>query len=172
MGMLKTAFMNLMPSFPQSPEVVMGKLDNLFESYKKLGYIINCFIGILDPTNDVIICTNAGQPYPIVYNVRQGNQEFINLPSTSLCFGSSSGTHYKKHEISLRHKIMVIYSQGASDIVDDNVSSSSKFIDLVGSILKSNSPNHAESIKNTIKDYSINLPWREDITIMTIQNSI
>ena len=174
-AMLKTAFITLMPIYPNNPEVVMSQLDKLFEPYKKTGHIVNCFIGILDPTNDNMVCTNAGQPYPIFYDKRQQDINFVNLPSTSLGFGSSEASHYRKHEFSLRYRTLVFYSHGASDLtnIDDEDSKNKEFLNIIRKSFKiSRNPNKAEDILSRIKEYSDSFPWREDITIMTIQNRV
>ncbi len=173
MAMLKTAFLTMMPTYPRNPEMMMNKLATLFVPYIKSRHIINCFIGILDPTNDNILCTNAGQPYPILYDIKNASQEFINLPSTSLGLGSNSDSTYKKHEIQLRHKIFVIYSHGAEDnIIHKEAYDNNKFISIVGDSLKTDSSNPAETILKNISNDSTKLPWKDDIFVSTIQNRI
>lgn len=173
MTMLKTAFITLMPNFPNNPETVMSKLDKIFEPYIKSKHIISCFIGLLDPTNESIVCTNAGQPYPILFDVRRKWQEFINLPSTYLGFGQSTNKSYRKHEINLRHKILVLYSHRATDITNKKSEDyGEKFIEIVGNSLRNDNPNPAESIVKQINKNSSHFPWTEDIFVITIQNSI
>ena len=163
-----------MPMYPNNPETMMGKLDKLFSPYLQNNKIINCFIGILDPTNDIILCTNAGQPYPILYDTKLGAQEFVNLPSTSLGLGSKTENSYQKHEIQLRHKIFVLYSHGAEDLSAKNAKENDKnqFIKIVGNNLRNEGQNPAESIINSINDNTNLLPWNDDILVVTIQNSI
>ena len=170
--MLKTAFITLMPYYTNNPELMMAKLDKLFEPYKKNQHIINCFIGILDPTNDVILCTNAGQPYPLLFDTKRKASETVNLPSTSLGLGSKSDTSYGKHEISLRYKIMVLYTHGAIDTTNNNGEELGKdnLVKIVNKNLNSDGVNYSEAILKEINDYSVNLPWKEDITIITIRN--
>ena len=175
LAMLKATFITLMPLYSRNPEIVMSKLAKQFEPYIKNQHIINCFIAVLDPTNDNIICSNAGQPYPILYDIKKRTPEFINLPSTSLGFiNSNSKTSYGKHEISLRHKVLVIYSHGAIDTVNKRAEEygKEKLLSNVNNILKTDSNNPSEDIINSINNYSINLPWKQDITIITINNRI
>ena len=174
MTMLKAAFLTLMPMYTQNPEIALSKLTKQFEQYIKNQHIINCFIGILDPTNDIITCSNAGQPNPILFDSQRKASEFINLPSTSLGFNSGSKTSYTKHEISLRHKILVLYSHGAIDSVNNSGEEFGKerLLSLVNEKLTSDSANPSEEILKTVSDYSLNLPWREDISIITIQTRI
>ena len=175
MTMLKAAFTTIMPLYTQNPEIALGKLTKQFEQYIKNQHIINCFIGILDPINDNMICSNAGQPNPILYDTKRKASEFINLPSTSLGFNSGSKSSYTKHEISLRHKILVLYSHGAIDSVNNTGEEFGKdrLISVVNEKLESDSStNPSVEILNTVSDYSLNLPWRDDISIITIQTRI
>ena len=174
MTMLKAACLTLIPMFPNNPDQIMNKLDKLFEPYLKTNHIISCFIGILDPTNESILCTNAGQPYPILYDIKRQTPEFINLPSTYLGIGANSGFSYGKHEISLRHKIIVIYSHESADIINKNVEDADKnsFIRIVGDTFKGDNANQAEAIVKNITNNSNMQPWSDDILIVTIQNRI
>lgn len=174
LSMLKTAFLTLIPMYPNTPDVMMAKLDKIFESHIKEGYIINCFIGILDPTNDIIVCANAGQPYPIIFDTKKLESEFVNLPSTSLGLSLNISSPYKKHEISLKNKTLILYSHGALDTInkENEDSSNDNFIKIVNEILNANNTNLADSILNKISSYSLNSPWKEDITILTLQNRL
>ena len=174
MTMLKAAFLTIMPLYTQNPEIALSKLAKQFEQYINNQHIINCFIGILDPTNDAIICSNAGQPNPILYDTKREASEFINLPSTSLGFNSGSNTSYAKHEISLRHKILVLYSHGAIDSVDSTGEEFGKdrLISTVTEKLVTGASNPSEEILKSVNEYSLNLPWREDISFITIQTRI
>lgn len=174
MTMLKAAFLTLMPLYTQNPELALSKLTKQFEQYIKNQYIINCFIGILDPTNDIITCSNAGQPNPILFDTQRKASELINLPSTSLGFNSGSQKSFTKHEISLRHKVLVLYSHGAVDSVNNTGEEFGKerLVSVVNEKLYSNPANPSEEILKTVNEFSLNLPWREDISIVTIQTRI
>ena len=172
MAMMKTSFITLMSAFPKSPEFVMAKLNAIFQPYTDDNHVINCFIGILDPTNDSIICTNAGQTYPITVNPKSGEKEFVSLPSTSL--GINVNTKFAKHEISLKRKVLVLYSHGATDATNKTGEELGKdaFMELVSQAISSENKNPAEAILNKVNDSTINVPWREDISVLTIQNRI
>ncbi len=174
MAMLKTSFITLMPMYINNPETMMNKLNLLFAPYLKDNYIVNCFIGILDPTNDIITCSNTGQPFPILYDVKRNAQEFVNLPSTSLGLGSKSDNSYRRHEIQLRHKIFIIYSHGAEDLVNNsnNEYNKNQFAKVVADNIKPDAQNPAELIINSIKTNANLLPWHKDLFVITIQNRI
>ena len=174
MTMLKTACLTLIPMFPKNPDQIMNKLDKLFEPYLKSNHTVSCFIGILDPTNESILCTNAGQPYPILYDIKRQASEFVNLPSTYLGISASSGFTYGKHEISLRHKVFVLYSHEAADTINRNKELADKngFIKTVGDTLKGDNSNQAEAIIESITANSNMKPWADDILIVTIQNRV
>ena len=172
MTMLRTAFTMLMPLYQSNPEIVMSKLATQFEPYIKHQHIINCFIGILDPTNDNIICSNAGQPFPILYDKKRKASEFINFPSTSLGFSSNSNISYGKRVISLKQKVIVLYSHGAIYTINKSGKEYGKdrLLLAVNDALNSEIVNPSEDILKNINNYSLNLPWRDDISIITIQN--
>ncbi len=172
MAMMKTSFVTLMTAFPNSPELVMAKLNDIFKPYTDETHVINCFIGILDPTNDTILCTNAGQTYPITVNIKSDEKEFISLPSTSL--GINANAKFAKHEISLKRKVLVLYSHGATDATTKTGEELGKdaFMNLVLQSVSSENKNPAEAILQKVNESTISVPWREDISILTIQNRI
>ena len=172
MAMLKTSFSTYIQMYPKNPETIMEKLNLLFEPYKDMGYMITCFIGLLDPYNDVIVCSNAGQPYPVLFDEKRNEHSIINLPSIGL--GLAQNTKYSKHEISLHHKTFVFYSDGAVDCTNPKGEKlgTEAFMNIIAEGLKTDSRNPSEAILKRLNDYSVNVPWRDDISILTIQNRL
>jgi len=171
-AMLKTSFTLLCPSFPFSPELILEKLNQIFLPYYQKGHMTTCMIGIIDPTNDVMICANAGQSYPISIAEKTGEKMFVSLPSAPL--GISAETKFRKHEISLDKQMVILYSDGAVNLLDRNGEKlgHEAFLELVEQGLKSDHRNPAEEILRRLNQVSMHLPWRDDITIMCIQNRI
>ena len=172
MAMLKTSFITLMTAFPHSPDLVMNRLNSLFAPYSKQNHRVSCFIGILDPTNDTMVCTNAGQPYPITISLKKNENRFVDLPSTSL--GISPDAKYTKCEVSLKHKLLVLYSHGVTEVTNQSGEKLGKdaLLEIVSSRVKQDSQNISETILKQINSFAVNVPWREDISIITLQNKI
>ncbi|GAB4271809.1 MAG: hypothetical protein Kow0029_09780 [Candidatus Rifleibacteriota bacterium] len=172
-AMLKTSFTILCPSFPNSPETILQKLNQIFLPYHKKGHMTTCFIGLIDPTNDKMICANAGQSYPISISTDNGSDKsFVSLPSTPL--GLNAEARFKKHEISLYRKVIVLYSDGAVNLTDGSGRKlgHEKLLEVVQDSLKKDSRNPSEEIIKQLNELALSVPWRDDITIMTIQNRI
>ncbi len=171
-AMLKTSFTLLCPSFPFSPELILEKLNQIFLPYYQKGHMTTCMIGIIDPTNDIMICANAGQSYPITITDKTGEKSFISLPSAPL--GISPETKFRKHQISLENRVVVLYSDGAVNLLDQDGEKlgHEAFLEIVQKSLKADQRNPAEEILRRLNQVSMNLPWRDDITVMCIQNRI
>lgn len=171
-AMLKTSFTLLCPSFPFSPELILEKLNQIFLPYYQKGHMTTCMIGIIDPTNDQMICANAGQSYPISISDKTGEKMFISLPSTPL--GISPETKFRKHQISLEKSVVVLYSDGAVNLPDQTGEKlgHEAFLEIVQSSLKADPRNPSEEIIKRLNAVSMNVPWRDDITVMCIQNRI
>jgi len=171
-AMLKTSFTLLFPSFPGKPEIIMEKLNSIFIPYNQKGHLTTCFIGIIDPTNDQMICANAGQAYPVCISDKLNEKLFINLPSTPL--GLSHETRYKSEIIKLDNRVLVLYSDGAVNLLNQEGEKlgHERFLDIVAEALKSDPRNPSEEILKRINQSAMNVPWRDDITIMTVQNRI
>ncbi|NCB38023.1 MAG: HAMP domain-containing protein [Erysipelotrichia bacterium] len=171
-AMLKTSFTLLCPCFPLNPEIILEKLNQIFLPYYKKGHMTTCMIGIIDPTNDKIICANAGQSYPVCISEKSGEKAFISLPSTPL--GLHPDTKFRKHEIELENRTLVLYSDGAVNLLDQNGEKlgHEKFLEIVQQSIKTDSRNPSEEITRRLNAVSMNVPWRDDITIMCIQNRI
>lgn len=172
-AMLKTSFTLLCPSFPSSPELILEKLNQIFLPYYQKGHLTTCFIGLIDPTNDRMVCANAGQSYPIAIGTGESHEKaFLSLPSTPL--GINAETKFGKHEISLENKIIVLYSDGAVKISDHQGTplGHDRFLEIVATSIKRDSRNPSEEIIQKLNEASMSVPWRDDITIMTIQNRI
>ncbi len=171
-AMLKTSFTLLCPSFPFSPELILEKLNQIFLPYYQKGHMTTCLIGIIDPTNDVMICANAGQSYPISIAEKTGEKMFVSLPSAPL--GISPETKFRKHEISLDKRMVLLYSDGAVNLLDRNGErlGHEAFLEIVQQSLKSDHRNPSDEILRKLNAVSMHLPWRDDITIMCIQNRI
>jgi sigma-B regulation protein RsbU (phosphoserine phosphatase) len=172
-AMLKTSFTLLCPSFPTSPELILEKLNQIFLPYYQKGHLTTCFIGIIDPTNDKMICANAGQSYPICLGSNSTEEKsYLSLPSTPL--GLSADTIFRKHEFSLIKKTVVLYSDGAVNLVNNSGRKigHESFLELVADIVHKDPRNPSKSILEKLNEESMSVPWRDDITILTIQNRI
>lgn len=171
-AMLKTSFTLLCPSFPSNPETILEKLNQIFIPYNQKGHLTTCFIGIIDPTNDQLICANAGQSYPACISDKLNEKLFINLPSTPL--GLNADTRYKSEKIKLDNRVIVLYSDGAVNLLNQEGEKlgHERFLDIVAEALKSDPRNPSEEILKRINQSAMNVPWRDDITVMTVQNRI
>ncbi len=167
-AMLKAAFIGICPNYYRNPEIVMSKLNDIFLQYKKPGHVIKCFIGLLDPTNDVMLFSNAGQTYPLAINERQNTHEIVELPSTPI--GLSPNTKFNKKEISLYHKVLVLYSDGAIEMTNSagEKLGQEAFINIAKDSLKADAKNSANEMLKHLTNYSENVLWRDDITLITI----
>lgn len=171
--MLKTAFTLLCPDFPFSPENILAKLNTILLPYHQKGHMTTCMIGILDPTNDKITIANAGQSYPVLINHKSKQAKYLPMPSTPL--GISPKTVFIKHEFDLENSTMILYSDGAVNLSDKsgNAVGHENFLNIVKLVAKNkDSRNVSKGIINKLNALSTNFPWRDDITIMTIQNRI
>jgi serine phosphatase RsbU (regulator of sigma subunit) len=173
-AMLKTSFTLLCPSFPDKPEFILEKLNQILLPYYEKGHLTTCFIGLINPTNDTMVCANAGQSYPIAIEHKSANKaaDFISLPSTPL--GLSADTTFKQHEISLEDKMIVLYSDGAVNLTNKEGKriGHERFRQIVIEAMEKDSRNPSNAILEKLNEISMNLPWRDDITILTIQNRI
>lgn len=172
-AMLKTSFTLLCPSFPDSPELILQKLNQIFVPYYNKGHLTTCFIGLLDPTNEKMVCANAGQSYPVVIGVKSSEERsFVSLPSTPL--GIDKNATFTKHEISLHQKALILYSDGAVNLVNSQgiKLGHERLLEIVEKAIKKDPRNPSDAILKSLSQESMNVPWRDDITIMTIQNRI
>ncbi len=172
-AMLKTSFTLLCPCFPNSPELILEKLNQIFLPYHQKGHLTTCFIGIIDPTNDKMICANAGQSYPICLGCSDSaERSFLSLPSTPL--GISEKTRFSKHEVSLANRAMVLYSDGAVNLTDNEgyKIGHERLIEIAAACVNKENRNPSEEIIKRLNEESMSAPWRDDITILTIQNRI
>jgi serine phosphatase RsbU (regulator of sigma subunit) len=171
-AMLKTSFTLLCPSFPLRPDAILEKLNQIFFPYYQKGHLITCFIGIIDPTNDIMLCANAGQAYPIMISEKLNERQFLPLPSTPL--GLSLETTFTNHQIKLENRVLVLYSDGAVNFPDQTGEKfgHTRFLDLVDASIRSDARNTAEEILKRLNQSALNVPWRDDITVITIQNRI
>lgn len=172
-AMLKTAFTLLCPCFPTSPELILDKLNQIFVPYHQKGHLTTCFIGLIDPTNDKMLCANAGQSYPACIGVGDSDEKsFLSLPSTPL--GLSQTTRFTRHEVALKKRAMVLYSDGAVNLTDPEGMKigHERFIEIVASCIRKDTRNPSDEIIKRLLEESISVPWRDDITVLTIQNRI
>ncbi|MGM0600188.1 MAG: SpoIIE family protein phosphatase [Candidatus Rifleibacteriota bacterium] len=173
-AMLKTSFTLLCPSFPDKPEFILKKLNQILLPYYEKGHLTTCFIGFINPTNDSMLCANAGQSYPIAIKHKSSDKagSFISLPSTPLGLGPDNT--FNQHEISLEDKMIVLYSDGAVNLTDKEGMriGHEKFRQIVSEAIEKDSRNPSNAILEKLNQISMNLPWRDDITILTIQNRI
>ena len=172
-AMLKTSFTLLCPCFPDSPELILEKLNQIFLPYHKKGHLTTCFVGLIDPTNDKMICANAGQCYPICLGTHDVEEKsFLSLPSTPL--GLSANTKFTRHEFSLTKRAIVLYSDGAVNLTDPQGQKigHERFLEIVAASVNKEIRNSSEEVIKNLEKESLNLPWRDDITIITIQNRI
>ncbi|MFA6749005.1 MAG: SpoIIE family protein phosphatase [Candidatus Riflebacteria bacterium] len=171
-SMIKTAFTLLCPTFPFSPEQILEKLNQIFIPYYEKGHLITALIGIIDPTNDAVLFSNAGYPYPICIDNKTKNKKFISLPSTPL--GINKNTKYSKHKINIEKQTIVLYSEGATGLTDKNGKKigHEAFLQVVENRHNSESKNLAKDILENLNEIAMKMPWQEDITILTVQNRI
>lgn len=171
-AMLKTSFTLLSPSFPFNPDTILAKLNEIFMPYHQKGHLTTCLIGMIDPTNDQMLCSNAGQSYPISASTLTDEKYFISLPSSPL--GISSNSKFNKSTISLDKRTTILYSDGAINLIDQNGDKlgQEKFLKIVAESLKADPRNPAEEILKRLEAVAMSVPWRDDITVMCIQNRI
>ena len=171
-AMLKTSFTLLSPSFPFGPDTILAKLNEIFVPYYKKGHMTTCLIGMIDPTNDQMLCSNAGQSYPISISMQTGEKSFVSLPSSPL--GINANSKFTKSVISLDKRTTVLYTDGAINLLDQNGEKlgQERFLEIIGESLKADPRNPAEEILKRLEAVAMSLPWRDDITIMCIQNRI
>ncbi|MBU1106650.1 MAG: SpoIIE family protein phosphatase [Candidatus Riflebacteria bacterium] len=171
-AMLKTTFTLLSPSFPFAPDTILTKLNDIFMPYYQKGHMTTCLIGMIDPTNDKMLCSNAGQSYPISVSMQSEEKSFISLPSAPL--GIDANSKFKKHIINLDKRTTILYSDGAINLLDQagEKLGQERFLEIVYESLKVDPRNPAEEILRRLDAVSMSVPWRDDITIMCIQNRI
>jgi serine phosphatase RsbU (regulator of sigma subunit) len=99
-------------------------------------------------------------------------KSYLSLPSTPL--GLSADTIFRKHEFSLIKKTVVLYSDGAVNLVNNSGRKigHESFLELVADIVHKDPRNPSKSILEKLNEESMSVPWRDDITILTIQNRI
>lgn len=171
-AMLKTSFTLLAPSFPFGPDTILAKLNEIFMPYYQKGHMTTCFIGMIDPTNDQMLCSNAGQSYPISISLHSNENNFISLPSSPL--GISLESKFNKQVINLDKRTTVLYSDGAINLLDQNGDKlgQENFLNIVCESLKADPRNPAEEILKRLESVAMSVPWRDDITVICIQNRI
>ncbi|PKL49966.1 MAG: hypothetical protein CVV42_04715 [Candidatus Riflebacteria bacterium HGW-Riflebacteria-2] len=171
-AMLKTSFTLLAPSFPFEPDTILKKLNEIFMPYYKKGHMTTCLIGMIDSTNDQMLCSNAGQSYPISFSMKSDEKTFVSMPSSPL--GISTDSKFGKNVISLDKRTTILYSDGAINLLDQNGEKlgQEKFLEIVGESLKADQRNPAEEILRRLEAVAMSVPWRDDITIICIQNRI
>lgn len=172
-AMLKTSFTLLCPCFPTSPETILEKLNQIFAPYHQKGHLTTCFIGLIDPTNDKMLCANAGQSYPVcIGNGDSQEKSFLSLPSTPL--GLSENTRFSRHEVSLRNRTIVLYSDGAVNLTDHEGQKigHERFLEIASACCGKENRNPSDEIIRRLLEEAMSEPWRDDITVMTIQNRI
>ncbi len=171
-AMLKTSFTLLAPSFPFGPDTILKKLNEIFMPYYQKGHMTTCLVGMIDSTNDQMLCSNAGQSYPISVAMQSNEKNFVSMPSSPL--GISPESKFGKSVISLDKRTTILYSDGAINLLDQNGEKlgQERFLEIVGESLKADPRNPAEEILKRLEAIAMSVPWRDDITIICIQNRI
>lgn len=171
-AMLKTSFTLLSPSFPFGPDTILKKLNEIFMPYYQKGHMTTCLIGMIDSTNDQMLCSNAGQSYPISISTQPEEKTFVSMPSSPL--GISGESKFNKKVISLDKRTTILYSDGAINLLDQNGEKlgQERFMEIVWDSLKADPRNPAEEILKRLEAIAMSVPWRDDITIICIQNRI
>jgi serine phosphatase RsbU (regulator of sigma subunit) len=94
------------------------------------------------------------------------------MPSSPL--GISAESKFSKKVISLDKRTTILYSDGAINLLDQNGEKlgQERFLEIVGESLKADPRNPAEEILKRLESIAMSVPWRDDITIICIQNRI
>jgi serine phosphatase RsbU (regulator of sigma subunit) len=69
---------------------------------------------------------------------------------------------------------VVLYSDGAVNLTDPEgiKIGHERFIEIVATSIRKDTRNPSEEIIKRLLEESISVPWRDDITVLTIQNRI
>ncbi|NLI78640.1 MAG: SpoIIE family protein phosphatase [Candidatus Riflebacteria bacterium] len=167
-AMAKAAFSILCPRQPDRPEEVLQEVNRELLAQVKRAKMMTCFLGILDPQSDCIICANAGQSYPLLIG-GDGKAQMVRLPSQPLGVRAKMACH--REVVSLRGKTMMLYSDGLVEAVNDRqemfgyealaraaeVAVASRHPDLAGRVLEQ------------VREFTGEVPWNDDATLVVIR---
>lgn len=117
-SMLKMEFQHCIRIL-DSPEKVLRFMNNTFCKITQNDYSLTAVVGMI--RDDVFWYSNAGQPYPLVYNATEDKMEVLRESNSNL--GIIEDERYSLHKVDIAPgDIIVTYNQG---LIEDKVMSDS-----------------------------------------------
>jgi len=168
-AMAKAAFSILCPRLFDRPEEILLLINKALLTQLKRAKMMTCFLGILDPQNDCIICSNAGQTYPLLVGP-DGKVSVIRLPSNPL--GVRTKMTSSRQVVSLKGSVFVLYSDGLVEALNDQrkVFGYDAIGTAVGKAVASKNPDILGNVLGQVRDYTGSVPWGDDATMVVIRS--
>lgn len=117
-SMLKMEFQHCIRNL-DSPEKVLRFMNNTFCKITQNDYSLTAVVGMI--RDDVFWYSNAGQPYPLVYNATEDKMEVLRESNSIL--GIVEDERYSLHKVDIAPgDIIITYNQG---LIEDKVMSDS-----------------------------------------------
>ncbi len=167
-AMAKAAFSILCPRFPDKPEEVLAWVNHELLTQVKRAKMMTCFLGILDPQSDRIICANAGQSYPFLVGPG-GKAEMVRLPSNPL--GVRSKFTSPREVIALAGRTFILYSDGLVEAVNDRdqMFGYEALTRAVEQAIASRSEDLVGQVLARVRAFTGDVPWGDDVTLVVIR---
>ncbi len=167
-AMAKAAFSILCPRLPDRPEEVLQEINRELLVQVKRAKMMTCFLGILDPQSDCIICANAGQSYPLLIG-GDGKAQMVRLPSQPL--GVRAKMTCRREVVSLRGKTMMLYSDGLVEAVNDRqeMFGYEALARAAEMAVASRHPDLAGRVLEQVREFTGAVPWNDDATLVVIR---
>jgi len=170
-AMAKAAFSILCPRFPEQPEEVLKRINMALLTQLHRSKMMTCFLGILDPKNDCIFFSNAGQSYPLLVS-KDGKAEYVKAPSYPL--GVRAKVTFQKLTMDLKNRTLVLYSDGLIEAMNEQekMFGYDSFVQTSEIAAMDSGKDIADSILEKVRAFSGSVPWADDVTIVVVQSDI
>lgn len=167
-AMAKAAFSILCQRFPDRPEEVLARVNRELLTQVKRAKMMTCFLGILDPQSDRIICANAGQSYPFLIG-SGGPAEMVRLPSTPL--GVSRKFTCSREVIALAGRTFILYSDGLVEAVNERgqMFGYDALTRAVEQAIASRQEDVVGQVLARVRAFTGAVPWGDDATLVVIR---
>jgi HAMP domain-containing protein len=173
MAKIKTSFRLLAGKYYKTPEKILEEINKtIIAQNPNSKIIITCMVGIIDPTNDNITLANASYSYPIAINNKSKNLKFIRLASSPL--GLNLQAHFESKQLNAGNQTFVFYSDGITSLADKKGATMGheSFLQIINEAYKKQAKLEPAEVLKTIRQETSNIPWEDDITILTVQTRL
>ena len=171
MALCRTLIRTYAFEYHSRPDLVLSEANDRILADARANLFITCFYGVLDPNEDQLIYCNAGHNPPFMISSNKDSKLFA-LARTGMPIGIEEDSSWERRSVSFTPgDKLILYTDGVTEAQNNNgeLFDENKLLEVITEDLSRNAFQLQDDILARIKNFSLDAPQYDDITLMILE---